>query len=196
MISKPFILFLNHVLAQEAWAGELLKKHADRCVCIDLDLQRWYLRITAAGTFEALEEAASVFDVCLYIKPADLVLIAHKPEQAVSYVKIEGDADLANLLAQLSRELRWEWEDDLSPWLGDVLTQRLSNFGKATLQHASATHASLQENFAEYFLEENPMLVRPRLVQAFGEQINQSRDAVERLMKRIEKLEKMKDSPK
>jgi len=69
--------------------------------------------------------------------------------------------------------------------------------GKSILDNAKRTHQNLQENLAEYFLEENPLLVRPQAVRAFGEQVNKTRDDVERLMKRlerIEKLEKMKVS--
>ena len=57
---------------------------------------------------------------------------------------------------------------------------------------AQETHQKLQENLAEYFLEENPMLVRPAEVTRFGTQMNKTRDDVERLMKRIEKMERMR----
>jgi ubiquinone biosynthesis protein UbiJ len=42
---------------------------------------------------------------------------------------------------------------------------------------------------AEYFLEENPMLVRPQAVSDFADEIAKLRDDVERIAKRIEKLE-------
>jgi len=194
MIATPFILFVNHLLAQEPWAAARLQKHAGKTACIDVELFQLRVAIGVDGLLQSAEAAnsSSVDQVVLRIKPADLALIAQNRERAVSYVKIEGDADFANTLSQLSQDLRWEVEEDLSKLLGDVAAVRLVTAGKNVVENAKRTHQYLQENFAEYFLEENPMLVRPQAVRAFGEQVNKTRDDVERMMKRLERLEKMK----
>lgn len=194
MIATPFILFVNHLLAQEPWVAARLQKHAGKTACIDVELFQLRVAIGVDGLLQSAEAAnsSSVDQVVLRIKPADLALIAQNRERAVSYVKIEGDADFANTLSQLSQDLRWEVEDDLSKLLGDVAAVRLVTAGKNVVENAKRTHQYLQENFAEYFLEENPMLVRPQAVRAFGEQVNKTRDDVERMMKRLERLEKMK----
>ena len=59
------------------------------------------------------------------------------------------------------------------------------------LKTAQERHQSMRENVAEYFLEENPMLMRNEPVQAFSAQVIKTRDDVERLIKRLEKLEKI-----
>nr|WP_315467630.1 SCP2 sterol-binding domain-containing protein [uncultured Undibacterium sp.] len=194
MISTPFILFVNHLLAQEAWAAARLQKHAGKTACIDVELFQLRVKIGVDGLLQAADDKteANADQVILKIKPADLPLIAQNRERAVSYVKIEGDADFANALSQLSQDLRWEAEEDLSKLFGDVTAVRMVATGKSLLENAKRTHQNLQENLAEYFLEENPMLVRPQAVHAFGEQVSKTRDDVERLMKRLERLEKMK----
>ncbi len=194
MISTPFILFVNHLLAQAPWAAARLHKHAGKTACIDVELFQLRVTIGVDGLLQSAEAASSssADQVVLRIKPADLALIAQNRERAVSYVKIEGDADFANTLSQLSQDLRWEVEEDLSKLFGDVAAVRLMEAGKNVVESAKRTHQHLQENFAEYFLEENPMLVRPQAVRAFGEQVNKTRDDVERMMKRLERLEKMK----
>jgi ubiquinone biosynthesis protein UbiJ len=194
MISTPFILFVNHLLAQEPWAAARLQKHAGKTACIDIELFQLRVKVGADGLLQAAEvnSETNPDQVTLSIKPADLPLIAQNRERAVSYVKIEGDADFANTLSQLSQDLRWEAEEDLSKLFGDVAAVRMVATGKSIFENAKRTHQNLQENLAEYFLEENPMLVRPQAVRAFGEQVNKTRDDVERLMKRLERLEKMK----
>ncbi|MBR7801059.1 SCP2 sterol-binding domain-containing protein [Undibacterium sp. FT137W] len=196
MISTPFILFVNHLLAQEPWAAARLQKHAGKTACIDIELFQLRVKVGADGLLQAAENdtETQTDQVILRIKPADLPLIAQNRERAVSYVKIEGDADFANTLSQLSQDLRWEAEEDLSKVVGDVAAVRMVATGKSIVENAKRTHQNLQENLAEYFLEENPMLVRPLAVHAFGEQVSKTRDDVERLMKRLERLEKMKDS--
>jgi ubiquinone biosynthesis protein UbiJ len=194
MISTPFILFVNHLLAQEAWATSRLQKHGGKTACIDIELFQLRVKVGADGLLQPAEDPSKTNpdQVILRIKPADLPLIAQNRERAVSYVKIEGDADFANTLSQLSQDLRWEAEEDLSKLFGDVAAVRMVATGKSLLENARRTHQNLQENLAEYFLEENPMLVRPQAVRAFGEQVSKTRDDVERLMKRLERLEKMK----
>jgi ubiquinone biosynthesis protein UbiJ len=193
MIATPFILFVNHLLAQEPWAAARLQKHAGKTACIDIELFQMRVKVGADGLLQAAEDRieTNADQVILRIKPADLPLIAQNRERAVSYVKIEGDADFANTLSQLSQDLRWEAEEDLSKLFGDVAAVRMVATGKNIVETAKRTHQNLQENLAEYFLEENPMLVRPQAVRAFGEQVNKTRDDVERLMKRLERIERL-----
>ena len=90
----------------------------------------------------------------------------------------------------MSDNLRWEVEEDLSRVVGDLAAVKLVSGAKALTESLKRTQQSVQENLAEYFLEENPMLVRPAAIKGFGEQVTQLRDDVERFMKRLEKIER------
>ena len=129
-------------------------------------------------------------DVTIRLKLSDLPLIVQNRERAFSYVKVEGDADFANTISHLSQNLRWEAEEDLSKLFGDVVAVRMVSAAKSLVRSAQQAHQTIQENLAEYFLEENPMLVRPGAVRAVGVEVNKCRDDVERLIKRVEKLER------
>ena len=188
-LNSTFALFVNHLLAQEAWAKSKLQAHAGKIACIDL--QAIALRIKVAADGMLVEAEADVLaDVTIRLRLSDLPLIAQNRERAFSYVKVEGDADFANTISHLSQHLRWEAEEDLSKLFGDVAAVRMVSTAKSIVQTAQQAHQAIQENLAEYFLEENPMLVRPVAVQAFGVEVNKCRDDVERLIKRIEKLER------
>ena len=188
-INFSFVLFVNHLLAQEAWAKSKLQNHAGKIACIDLQAMALRLKIAADGMLEEAE-ADALADVTIRLKLTDLPLIAQNRERAFSYVKVEGDADFANTISHLSQHLRWEAEEDLSKLFGDVAALRMVSAAKSLIQTAQQAHQTMQENLAEYFLEENPMLVRPVAVQAFGAEVNKCRDDVERLIKRLEKLER------
>lgn len=190
MISSTFTQFLNHLLAQESWARAVLQKHAGKLACIDLEVLQIRVRVAADGYVQSVSDMQVQEDVRLNMKLADLPLIAQDSTRAVSYVKIEGDADFAQAISQLSQDLRWEVEDDLSRVVGDIAARRVVSGGRQLAHFVGQTHQKLQENFADYFLEENPMLVRPRAVSAFSDQVNKTRDDVERLMKRLERLER------
>lgn len=188
-LSSTFALFVNHLLAQESWARGKLQKHSGQVACIDVQLFSLRLKVTADGMLEAAAEEAAAA-VTIRLKPADLPLIAQNRERAFSYVKVDGDADFANTISHLSQNLRWEAEEDLSKLFGDIAAVRLVTGAKSLFETVRQTHQNIQENLAEYFLEENPLLIRPAAVDAFGSEVNKLRDDVERLMKRIAKLER------
>ncbi|MBC3920598.1 SCP2 sterol-binding domain-containing protein [Undibacterium sp. CY18W] len=187
----PIAPFINHLLAQESWARDKLLPHAGHIACIDLQTMQVRLKVGADGLLEAAG-ADVVPQVTIHIKLSDLPLIAQNRERAFSYVRIEGDAEFANTISSVSQNLRWEAEEDLSKLFGDIAAVRMVGLAKAIHQTALETHQKIQENLAEYFLEENPMLVRPVAVQGMSTEVSKTRDDVERLIKRIEKLERMR----
>jgi len=182
--------FINHLLAQESWARDLLSVHAGKIACIDAQAVQLRLKAGADGLFESVAADAPA-NVTISLKLSDLPLIAQNRERAFSYVKIEGDADFANTISQLSQNLRWEAESDLSRLFGDIAAVRMVSGARSVWKMVGETGQRIQENVAEYLLEENPVLVRPAEVSAFGVEVNRTRDDVERIMKRIEKLEKV-----
>lgn len=187
MISSPFSAAINHLLAQEPWARDKLARHAGKVAVFDGGVAALRLKVAADGMLQAAD-AGDAPNVIIRARLADLPLIAQNRERAFSYVQIDGDADFANTISQLSQSLRWEAEADLSPWIGDIAANRLVAGARTAFESARSTQRKLAENMAEYLLEENPMLVRPRDVDEFATEVTRLRDDVERLGKRIDKL--------
>lgn len=179
---------INHLLAQEPWARDKLVVHKGKTACFDLSILRLTMTVMADGSVSVAAEGDAP-QVTIRVKPEQLPLILQNRERAFSYVTVEGDADFANTISQVSQSLHWEAEEDLSKLFGDIAATKMVAGAKAALQTAKATQRALAENVAEYLLEENPMLVRPQAVTDFGGDVAKLRDDVERLQKRIEKLE-------
>ena len=184
----PVIAAINHLLAQEAWARDALALHAGKDACIDATTLALRLRVTADGMVAASngEEPASV---TIRVKLADLPLIAQNRERAFSYVKIEGDAEFANTISQLAKGLRWEAEHDLERVIGPIGATRLVEGARGLFEAARAGQQKVAENVAEYFLEENPLLIRPVMADDYAGEGSRLRDDVERVAKRIARLE-------
>lgn len=186
--SSPLAAAINHVLAQEPWALNKLMASAGKVACFDIGGLSLRLKVRTDGLLHATDNT-DISNVTIRMKLADLPLIAQHRDRAFSYVKIEGDADFANTISQLSQSLRWEIENDLSKWVGDIAATRIVKGGKDVHAMLAATGNKVAENTAEYLLDENPMLVRLNEVSDFASQIIKLRDDVERLGKRMEKLE-------
>ena len=181
---------INHLLAQEDWARAALRRHSGKLACIDTGHLQLRLRVAADGLLEAAR-AEDVASVTIHVKLSDLPLIAQNRERAFSYVRIEGDAEFANTISQLSKGLRWEPEHDLERLFGPIGATRLAGGARSAVQNARATGRRLAENVAEFLVEERPVLVRPNDVEAFGDGVVRLRDDVERAAKRIAKLEQL-----
>jgi ubiquinone biosynthesis protein UbiJ len=187
-LMTPVIAAINHLLAQEAWARESLALHAGKEACIDTGHLQLRMRVARDGMVEAAtsEEPATV---TIRVKLADLPLIAQNRDRAFSYVKIEGDAEFANTISQLSKGLRWDAEHDLERLLGPIGAVRIAGGARSALAGAATAGRRLAENLTEFLLEERPVLVKPALVDEFAADVTRLRDDVERSAKRIAKLE-------
>ncbi len=186
MIS-PVSAAINHLLAREPWAREKLARHAGKVALFDAGVMSIRLEATPDGMVQAAR-AEEQQNVTIRVKLPDLPLILQHREQAFSYVQIEGDADFANTISQLSQSLRWEAEEDLSKLMGDIAAVRLVGGARAAFDGLRNTQRKFAENVAEYLLDEKPLLVRPQMVADFSSDVVKLRDDVERLAKRIEKL--------
>lgn len=186
---RPAAAVINHLLAQEPWAQAKLIAHRDKTACIDAGVAQLMLTVTGDGFLKNADDNA-VPAVTIHLKLSDLPLILANRERAVSYVRIEGDADFANAISQLSQSLRWDAEEDLGKVVGDIAATRIVSGAKSIAIAAQTTQKQLAENVAEYFLEEQPMLIRPHAMSEFSSEVVKLRDDLERLSKRIEKLER------
>lgn len=185
----PVIATINHLLAQEPWARQQLAVHAGKLACIDTGAVALRLRVDSAGMLEAAP-ADMPANVTIRVKLSDVPLILQHRERAFSYVKIEGDAEFANAISQLSKGLRWEAEHDLEKVFGPMLATRLVAGAKDAAAFVRTGQQKLAENVAEYFLDEQPMLIRPSTLQEYSAGVTRVRDDVERLAKRLARLEK------
>ena len=188
-LMTPVIATINHLLAQEPWARQQLALHAGKLACIDTGAVALRLRVDSAGMLEAAP-ADMPANVTIRVKLSDVPLILQNRERAFSYVKIEGDAEFANAISQLSKGLRWDAEHDLEKVLGPILATRLAAGARDAAAFVRTGQQKLAENVAEYFLDEQPMLIRPSTLQEYSAGVTRVRDDVERLAKRLARLEK------
>jgi ubiquinone biosynthesis protein UbiJ len=145
------------------------------------------LAIAADGL---LQPASREPNVTITIQPSNLPRMLSDMDRAFSHVTISGDADFARTISELANELRWELEEELAPWLGDIAAVRIANLARQFLGTAKSTAKKLAENMAEYWLEENPSLLYRHAGEEFAADVARLRDDVERLSKRVEQIER------
>ncbi len=90
----------------------------------------------------------------------------------------------------LFRHLRWDIEEDLSRVFGDVLAHRMVEQGRLFAAWNREAAEKLAQNLAEYWIEEQPLLAPAAPVRQFLSDVDQLRDDLARLEKRIGALTK------
>lgn len=195
-LSAPAVATVNHLLAQEAWARASLMRFAGKTACISTEQLSGHLRLCMRVARDGMLESAEADDVpsvTIHVKLSDLPLILQNSDRAFSYVRIDGDAEFANTISQLSTGLRWDAEHDLERLIGPVGAARVVGGARGAFGAASSAGRRLAENVAEFLLEEKRVLVRPNHVDGFAGEVSRLRDDVERSAKRIAKLEQQLD---
>ncbi|MGL4667907.1 MAG: hypothetical protein ACRCWR_08250 [Saezia sp.] len=128
-VRAKLLLVINHVVSQNPQALERLKVHAGRTVVFENPLWSWPLVITLAGLFEegvadntGASEKAALAKVDLRVKmkiATPSALMETLLKGTLPLVDIEGDADIAATFAWLGKNLRWDYEKDLSSIIGE-----------------------------------------------------------------------------
>jgi len=189
---NPAAAFINHVLAQQPWAREELARYAGRSLRLAAPPFALGLQIGDTGEVSALPpgSAAGTADVTLSVAATRVPLLFIDPETAMKDVRIEGDAEFAQTLARLARELRWDVEEDLSKLLGDIPAHQMMRFARAFSAWGREAGRRFAETTSAYLVDESPTLVRRDAAEAFARDVATLRDDQARLEKRLELLEK------
>jgi ubiquinone biosynthesis protein UbiJ len=188
VLPHPGIFALNHLLGAEAWARDKLKPYAGQCVEFRAPpLPALRLEILAAGLLDRAAEDAPP-NLVVTIGAGALPALVRGEDALMREIGIEGNADLASAVQYLFRHLRWDLEEDLSRVFGDVLAHRMVEGGQRFAAWNREAAAKLAQNLTEYWIEEQPLLARPADVRQFLTDVDQLRDDLARLEKRIEAL--------
>lgn len=190
MLNQAAVSALNHLLARSPWARERLLPFAGSRLRIEggalPDL------MLAIGHDGHLAEALADEPPQLILRlPADLFarLAREGREGVMRGVRIEGDAELADALGFVLRNLQWDVEDDLARWVGDIAAHRLVGGARALAEQQRRFAASLAGNLGEYLTEEAALLITAARYRPLSAEIAELRDRVERLDKRLKRLE-------
>ncbi|RZT43160.1 ubiquinone biosynthesis accessory factor UbiJ [Cupriavidus agavae] len=201
-LAAPIVAALNHLIEQEPWACSLLAPFAGRVIVFDAAAFALSLRVTGQGCIELAppaELAAVTLLVPLQQWPLVVADVAEGGQAAaMRHVRIEGDAELANAVSTLARNLRWDAAEDLSRALrgvmggpvSDSVAQRVVDGARQAHESATRVGRALLDNVTEYLLDEQPTLVRHAALDGFSADVARLRDDLARLEKRLERLER------
>ena len=170
-----------------------LARHAGKVILLGLPIGKLCFEITPEGSLVALANVGTP-SLELGVSPEVFSALAGSSgnlrEQAMKSVKITGDADLAQLLGRLAGQTRWEYEEDLARFIGDAPANFTVRQSKKLVSAGKSAATDLLENIIEYISEERKVLLNKRDFLIRKNELSALRDAVDRVEKRIQLLER------
>jgi ubiquinone biosynthesis protein UbiJ len=183
---------VNHVLASEPWAMAELSPHVGKSISLNLPMGQMAVEITPQGKIAALDstdQASLLLEVSAQALSGLLASSGNLRDKAFKAVKISGDADLAQLIGRLVSQVRWEYEEDLAKWVGDAPANFAVRQAKTMVKAGQAATKDFLQNVVEYVSEERKILLNKRDFMIRKNELNELRDSVDRIEKRIALLE-------
>lgn len=201
---RPAVRALNALLRREDWARARLVRHAGKTVRLAVGAFKLSLTIDSEG-YADLADPAVVPDVTLTADPArfrvvrlfqaggenaDPAASARARADAIAdMTHISGDAGLAQVVAELAAQLRWDVEDDLARWFGDIAATRLVGGARALSSGLRGAALRLGNNLAEYLSQERPVLTPRPLMESWAADIARANAALDAAQARAATLQ-------
>jgi ubiquinone biosynthesis protein UbiJ len=183
----PAVSAVNHLLGSAPLARERLAKHAGRTVRVRIGPLAPAFTIQSTGEVTAAMGDAPR-DLEVRISPFLLPRLLAREEAAWRDVEMTGDAELAQEVSFIARNLPWDAEEDLSRFVGDIAAHRIVSAARTLDGWARDAALRTAQGAAEYWTEESPLIASRVKVEGFVREVADLRDAVDGLEKRIERL--------
>lgn len=189
LLETPLSRAINRLLEAEPWARERLVPFAGETLELRAaPLPTLRFLIASDGTLSRAATAL-VASLTLTVRPGAVAALTRGAEHAMREVDVSGNARLATEVLFLARHLRWDVEEDLSRVLGDALAHRVVREARGLSLAVSDAARRLADAAMEYAVEERDLVVRRDEHDTLARGNARLRDAIERLEKRIERLD-------
>lgn len=185
---------LNRVLALDSSAAQALLALEGKSVA--LRLKPWPAPVQIAvsgGRLVASDSAAP--DLAITASPGALLALAAERggfQLPAGRVDISGDADLARRIQKLLAGLDPDWDRPFAQFFGEVAGHQIAKGLRGALGWGRATAKAMLLNSTEYLREESRDLIAPGELADFIDDVDRTRDDVERLEARIERLARLR----
>lgn len=188
-LQAPWKRIVNRMLQAAPRAMTRLQRFAGKTAVFKSGPFHLRLTVVANGAVDVASQGA-LADVTMTLPPAFLPRFAAREEAAFNEVSLQGDAEFAQEITFLARNLEWDIEEDLSKFTGDILAHRIVAMANSAREWRKDASARLGENVKEYLTEERPALAPRRDVEAFLHEVDTLRDDVARMEKRLVQFDK------
>lgn len=183
---------LNRLLARDPVTLARLGELASCEIRIECTAPHWHLYLLPhCGGIDLLTDSAAEPDACLRGSALNLIRLPYAGNEVLfgRGISIEGNSGLVHRLQQILADSRIDWEAWLADLVGDTAAHPLANLMRSASRQLRYGSSSLIHNLEEYLHEEARLLPTQVEIDIWQEQVEELRDATDRLEARIARLE-------
>ncbi|MCH9048382.1 MAG: SCP2 sterol-binding domain-containing protein [Proteobacteria bacterium] len=182
---------VNKVLSLDEETVALLATLAGNVIEIDVLDTEFRMFILPSGKGVTLEtDYEGKADVAIKGTPSALLGMISAEKIGAGDVEINGNVELAKKFQSILRDVEIDWEEYLSQFVGDIAAHKIGNFLRRVSRFAKESGKTIGMDISEYLRYEKEALLDKSEVDEFNLAVDNIRDDVERLQKRLERLEK------
>lgn len=182
---------VNKVLSLDEETVALLATLAGNVIEIDVLDTEFRMFILPSGKGVTLEtDYEGKADVAIKGTPSALLGMISAEKIGAGDVEINGNVELAKKFQSILRDMEIDWEEYLSQFVGDIAAHKIGNFLRRVSRFAKESGKTIGMDISEYLRYEKEALLDKSEVDEFNLAVDNIRDDVERLQKRLERLEK------
>ncbi len=187
LFEPPVAAAINHLLRSASWARDRLQPCAGKIARFNLTPFTVTLEIRESGEI-ADAPAASAADATFTLTPGIALRMLAADPHAWQQVEASGDTALTREILYVAQNLNWDVEEDLSRVFGDVIAHRMTRTAHELKRWQRETADSFARSAATYWTEERPLIASRASVERFVRDVDNLRDDVARVEKRIANL--------
>lgn len=192
-ILKPIEKILNHYIHLDPETAQRLPVLTGKVIAINLHYFNCtlYFLFTREG-MQLCDQYEGYIDVTMRGTPLDFLRFNLSGNNTAIFAKdieVSGDLDVAQQFQEIFAHLEIDWEEQLSRVTGDVIAHQIGNFFRALSSWARQSAGTLRQDLSEYVHEEARVFPPREELQDFFAAIDHMRNDVDRLEKRIQRLQ-------
>ena len=103
-------------------------------------------------------------------------------------IKIQGDVDFADKFAKTIMKSRWDIEEDLSRFVGDMAAVEITKFGNAVIRDGKKGMQNILEGLVEYYQEEKKLLISKDELNKYYSDVDEIQETFVRIESKFQEL--------
>lgn len=184
MLDRATLGFLNHLLGEESWARARLKPFAGSHGRIEAGPMSIGFVVEGDGQLRYAEAPTS--DVTIRLPDDALLRLATDRGSIAGAAHLTGNADFAEALGFVMRNLRWDIEADLARVVGDIPARRIVLGAQSFVGERVDSVRRAGDNLLEFAIGDGDgFLVHADELQRFPAEVISLGKALERLESRL-----------
>lgn len=181
---------VNKILSLDEYSCAALSALAGKVIKIEVVNTNFAVFILLSDKQVTLQaEYAEDVDVTIKGTPVTLLALITAGKTGVADVEINGDVSLAQKFQSILRNIDIDWEEYIAQFSGDLTAHKVANLWRNTSHFVKKSGDTMLLNISEYLRYEKGFLPDKSELAEFNQAVDQLRDEVAVLEKRVARLE-------